>query len=221
MKESVSELHEQRMLDLAREYEGKGYKVVLQPNGSALPEFLHGLQPDLLAYGEDESVVVEVRSRTTLRSTGEEDLREFADRVDSAPGWRLELVVANPDDSSPIVQDGAREPDAKGIRERAVRALRLLDAGQADAAALLAWSAAEATLRRLADKSGVALESHRPAAIVKQLYVLGELDRAEYELLVAGVRLRNTLAHGFESPTPERAVVVGLTQWVRDAETTS
>ena len=54
---------EQKYLDNAvRDYERKGYRVVKEPDPAALSDFLKDFRPDLLAYGDEETVVIEVKS---------------------------------------------------------------------------------------------------------------------------------------------------------------
>lgn len=67
----------------AREYERRGYTVLIEPQDLALPEFLRGLRPDLIAHNAEEWVVVEVRSQASL--VGDDEL---ARRVLAARGYR-------------------------------------------------------------------------------------------------------------------------------------
>ena len=48
---------------VAQQYRDEGYEVVLEPRGDALPPFLDGFQPDLIARRGHEGVVAEVASK--------------------------------------------------------------------------------------------------------------------------------------------------------------
>jgi uncharacterized protein YutE (UPF0331/DUF86 family) len=65
------------------------------------------------------------------------------------------------------------------------------------AAFLIAWSAAEALLRRVAFKNGLDTAGYSPAALYKELYSIGVISRKAYEVFAAAVQARNTLVHGF------------------------
>ena len=59
-------IEERRVQEIAREYRDKGYEVVIRPGRSQLPDFLADYSPDVLACGENENLIVEVGSRTSL-----------------------------------------------------------------------------------------------------------------------------------------------------------
>lgn len=61
MQTSV-DIERRRLLELGREYRKLGYQVVLEPQREQLPAFLAPFQPDMLAWNDAESVVVEVNS---------------------------------------------------------------------------------------------------------------------------------------------------------------
>jgi uncharacterized protein YutE (UPF0331/DUF86 family) len=205
--QSLNRLENKRLLEVAREYERQGYRVVRRPGKAELPDFLSGFTPDLIAYGAAENVVVEVRSKSTL--SGAEDLTSLSSAVNATPGWRLDLVVTNPRSAS-VIDTRAEELDRDGIRARVETVrhlLRVTEEDEEDAAALLAWSAAEATLRAVARRHTIALEREQPALIVKKLYSLGALGREEYEVLQEALRFRNAIVHGYRLPESKRAIV--------------
>jgi hypothetical protein len=69
---------------VADDYRRRGYDVEVEPAANALPAFLHGFHPDLIARKPgDESVVVEVKVGT--RTSAAEQLREIAERVNQQP----------------------------------------------------------------------------------------------------------------------------------------
>lgn len=192
-------LESRRLKDVARAYRKAGYRVVVNPDESELPNFLRDFQPDLIAIADHESVVVEVKSQTGLVNA--QELRSLASLVNSQPNWRFELVVTNPRTSSVDVVP----TDVVWKRLNAIH--QLTDQGQAEAAFLLLWSATEAVLRMIAAREDVHIERLSPDAIVKQLATLGLLAREDQRTLLAAANLRNSLVHGLATATVESNVV--------------
>lgn len=91
-----SPLEHRRLLRLAREYDRAGYDVLLYPSDDVLPTVLQGCSIGLMAQGQDEVVIADVRSRQNLTLNGSADLRRLAEKVETLPGWRFNLVVTNP-----------------------------------------------------------------------------------------------------------------------------
>jgi hypothetical protein len=111
-------------------------------------------------------VIVEVKKHAEL---ADPTLLILARTVQDQPGWRLEVVV--PDavpsrwDAEPAYPIGGDVVD--GFLTLADEALRR---GQAEAATVLGWTAAEAALRLLAQKHNVVLEDLSPSLLVRQLF---------------------------------------------------
>ncbi|MGF1457431.1 MAG: hypothetical protein ACFBSG_00235 [Leptolyngbyaceae cyanobacterium] len=89
-------LEHRRLLRLAREYDRAGYDVVVYPEDDSLPTSLQGCSIGLIAHGEDETIVADVRSRPNLTLNGAADLRRLAEKINEIPGWEFNLVVTNP-----------------------------------------------------------------------------------------------------------------------------
>lgn len=195
----------------AEEYRVKGYRVSIQPDGAEIPEFLSAFRPDMIAYGDDENVVVEVKNRQMLREA--DYLPSLAERINAEPGWRLDLVAINPPMPLEVNQNVA-ELSRTEIRDRLATVNQLSTMTQDEAATLLAWSAVEAALRLIAKRKGVQLENNQPVFIIKKLFSLGILNREDYDLLIEGMRLRNVIAHGYRTPSMDRGLVAKLTKRV-------
>ena len=89
-------LEHRRLLRLAREYSRTGYEVLLYPTDEQLPQVLKGCSIGLVAKGEGDVIVADVRSRQNLTLNGSADLRRLAEKVETLPGWEFNLVVTNP-----------------------------------------------------------------------------------------------------------------------------
>lgn len=197
MTTSTENLERERLLKLAEEYRAKGYQVLFQPNPEELPDFLQGYRPDVIMQRGEEVVIVEVKSRASLNSPSSQYLRGLAQAVEQHPGWRLELVVTNPDDtldsqkSEGTLQEHeikSRLPVAKQLSEQ-----------HPESAILYVWSLVEATLRLVAEKEGLSLRKFDSLYLVKQLTTEGVISRSEYQLLMNALSFRNAIAHGFKT----------------------
>src|SRR5205814_7355561 len=112
--------------------------------------------------------------------------------------WRLELVVVNP--------PAAREVPPHGILVAQERIDHILHQAQVlsreksyEPAALMAWAAAEAILRRMALDSGVEVERKTTGSVLKLLYALGLIDDDQYDNFARAMEFRNAFAHGFDA----------------------
>ena len=197
MNKSAQEAYRRRIQQIADEYRSRGYEVVSEPTGSVLPEFLAGFHPDLIAYGPNDSVVVEVKMGTETAVS--ERYGELARRIQQQPGWRFSLVVVDrgSDEVAPLAQQLL---DREGIKDRLKEAQELRDRGVQDAAFLLLWSSVEALLRHIAAREELPLERVPSSAVLKELFSLGLLSRRGLDIALRAFSVRNSLVHGFETP---------------------
>lgn len=202
MRNEHAETLERRcILDIVREYKEKGYKVLLNPKSSDIPDFLANFRPDIVAYGPEENVVVEVKSKSSL--SGDKNLVLLSEAVNSVSGWRFELVVTNSKKTA-VVGDIAEEPSVEELRVHLSAVRQLLSIQQKEAATLLVWAVTEASMRLLAKQQSIELESNSPVFVMKTLFSQGVLSRDDYELLQEAMQFRNSLAHGYWSVEPEQ-----------------
>ncbi len=205
MVQSTNAAEQKSLDDAAREYEGRGYRVVKEPDTTQLPDFLAGFRPDLIAYGDRENIVIEVKSSAILPRS--RDIVSLADVVNERPGWRFDLIVTNP-----ATQEELTDLDWWEIRHRIADARELLS-DQENAAALLAWSAAEAVMRLVAGQNKINLgnaQRNSPSFLAKKLFSLGLLSRADYDVLSESIPLRNLIIHGYRATGPTREEVHAL-----------
>lgn len=197
---------------VAEDYRNKGYEVTLQPGPDQLPPSLSDYQPDLLARKGDETVVVEIKSRPTSRR--EPPLESLAKAVRALPGWRLELLLAEPDIAFPLPERTLpwSEREAGGALDEAEQ---LLKAGYAEAALLMAWAGTEAALRLVAEREGVKAERNEANFLLNRLTAEGVLGHREYQVLRGALSLRNAIAHGLKPDTIVRSKVPGLLRTAR------
>ncbi len=209
----------QAVARVAEDYRRRGYGVSVMPSGSDLPEFLAGYQPDIIARGPNESVVVEVKVGT--QTSVAERFREIAERVNRQPGWRFSLVYISPSAPDQLTEgEPAPLPD---LQKRARDADSLLQAGQPEAAFLLFWSSLEGTLRLLGRRAQLPLENLPSSALIRELYSTGEISRDHFDTLMRLLPIRNRLVHGLVGSTenvnvePLRGLVNTLLEDARSA----
>ncbi len=199
---TIVEIEKERLGQLAEEFRGKGYEVVLHPRSADLPGFLAPFQVDLIAKSAKENVVVQVKSSPELRS---EALVRLAKAVEKRSGWRFELLVINPSAALEVPMHSKLVGEAK-VNGLLREAEALNDDGRHEAAAMLAWSAAESVLRRLAKAAGFESERKSSAAVLKELYAAGKLTAEEYEDFSRAMEFRNAFSHGFAARIDGREV---------------
>src|SRR5437764_152748 len=84
-----------RLNEIAEDYRARGYDVKIDPRREDLPDFLSTFEPDLIASGRGETVVVEVKTRRELSSAPSPQALEAA--LQNRPGWRFELIIDGAD----------------------------------------------------------------------------------------------------------------------------
>ncbi len=186
---------------IAQDFESRGYSVVRRPTGADLPGFLDGYRPDLIAVGPTENVVVEIKS---FASTADADrFRGVADRVARQPGWRF-VLVAPPPREGVLPGEQLTSFDASEIRQRLEEAHALQASGHPEAALLLAWAAAEAALRLLAERESIPLRRPDTGTLLRELASEGVVDRDHFRQLSDSWRQRSAVAHGFRPQAASR-----------------
>jgi hypothetical protein len=196
MRNAHKLLKERHLHSLAQQYAREGYRVTLHPDRAARPAFLAAFEPDLLAIGIEPNVVGMVRLREELIDNAA--FLRLTEAVDTTPGWRLDIEVIPPI-TPPVVSPAAPEMTAGEVQARLGIARNLSAAGEQDSALLIAWSALETSLRRLAEEYDTEIDRPQPSALIQRLVWLGLLDQDDYARLQRALRYRNLAAHGFHT----------------------
>ena len=195
-----ADLENAKLEQLASEYRRKGYDVAVRPRENHIPVFLRPFQPDLIATSHGDNVVLEIKSSPELAS---ESIVKLAEAIEAQPGWRFELVVVNPPVAHEVPPHGALAADDR-VESILREAQALYRERRYEAAAMMAWSAAEAIFRRVAQANGLEAERKSSASVLKQLYASGLIDEDQYEVFSRTMEFRNAFAHGFTaSVAPE------------------
>ncbi|WP_234300707.1 hypothetical protein [Sphaerospermopsis aphanizomenoides] len=199
MNAQTKQMERERLLKVAQEYRQKGYEVILSPKLEELPDFLRDYRylPDMIVRRGEDAAVIEVKSRRSLMSSAH-NFKNLAALVNAHPGWRLELLMTNPDDElySSKIENSLQ---AEEIKSR-LQIAKQLTSNHPESAILYIWSLAEATLRLLAENEGLMLQKiESPLHLLKQLVTEGIISQTDYQLLMNNFQLRNAIAHGFKT----------------------
>jgi hypothetical protein len=194
---------------VAAEYRANGYTVTTRPDSTTRPSWLHQFEPDLIAVGEHESVIIEVKTTESLRAAA--GLRQLADTVAREPGWRLEVVmISTMRAAEPQVSAGSLIPAAQ-VLETIDAAQGLVENGYLEPAFLAAWTAFESAYRHALARDGVDPGVQPANAAFKTLLSLGYLTgEADVAHLRALWDVRNRLVHGYASETRPEAESIGF-----------
>ena len=208
--EDIIALEKRRADAIAKEYQNKGYEV----SREVVLDFFPGFRVDMVAKKGDESKVIEVKTRTSYAR--EPAIRKLADTLRSKPGWSFVLnLMGEPEVIYP--PDDARPFEREDVLGRIENAERLLELGFSEGAFLLAWSAAEATVRLLIEAEGICTIKR----MTNSGYTLGTavtegvLCREDYDYLFNMMKHRNAVVHGFNSNDFDEALVPDLIETTR------
>lgn len=208
MKTEIPIRESQKVVELATDYQSRGYKVVLPRSRSEGPDFLKssGYVPDIIARSEKENLIIEVKSRQTSHDLSR--LSEIAELVNAQPGWQFVLVFTNPRESSPV----PTRPSAQKAREllQKSRALRGQDQAHIEAAFLFAWVALEASLHLLPERRKSTKTPTTPWTLIRNAAMEGYIGRDDAEVLDRLFKLRNSLLHAGNETSPSSKEVEDL-----------
>ncbi len=194
---------------IAQEYIDKGYEVSREIS----LDFFPGILVDILVKKDDETKVVEVKSRSSLAKNPA--ISELARMLHSRPGWSFELNLVSEREKLDAPED-IRPFGGDDIIRRIEEAERLIGLGSIEAALVLAWSASEATVRMLIEEEGISINR-----VTSQAYTLGTavsegvISRDDYDYLTDVMKYRNATVHGFSADGFTVELVSGLIETTR------
>ena len=191
---TTSQMAQERIESLAAEYRAKGYKVSVRPSVDELPPFLKEFRPDIIATSPEGNVVIEVKPYPQFDA---EEAQELAKVVEQHPGWRFDVMLVNPP-VAPDVPAQEHLADDEQVTRMLENAETLSKEGHVEAAGLIAYSALETILRRLAQSEAPQIERQSSARVLKELYSLGKIHPDAFEKLLPLMEFRNAVAHGFK-----------------------
>ena len=192
----------------AQEYRSKGYEVMRE----AQLDFFPGVTADILVRKDCQTKVIEVKTRSSLAARNH--ITELAKVIEAKPCWSFELILVGEPHKlhSP---KGARSVKGEGIDLLIEQARRSLEAGLPAAAFLVAWSAAEATIRELLTEEVAPSDTVTSPLHVLDLGVFnGILTRSDYDALEHMRKYRNAIVHGFSVDDFSEDMVIRLIETI-------
>ena len=200
------ELEEKAILDQHEpSWVAQGYKVVRQPSGEHLPEFLHSYKPDAILVGRTPYVVVEVLRKGQLNI--EHKIQRLKTLLAGHDDWRLEVLYAG------IEPEQLPEVPSQQLRAF-VATVRKLASTEQRGALLLLWSVLEALTRRLEPTKTRRPQS--PGRVVELLAGAGYIAPSDAEHLRDAVQWRNRLVHGDLTISPSKKQILKLADLVEE-----
>jgi len=215
MKHSQIKREKDKIQELAREYKKKGYRVIIEPNKSELPDFIKSMdfQPDLIAFGDKENLIFEVKTSATIKSTKE--FSRIADSVKEHEGWDFVFVMTNPK-KSPSLKMDMEYPSIENSIQYVNKSEYLLsienDGEFNDMALLAAWSGFEAMIRyALAEFYEKGVEKN-VKSLLRDSIMYGVISREDAKFLDSLLLIRNNIAHGFYDKNIKKEKVLKLNE---------
>jgi|688.fasta_scaffold312258_1 uncharacterized protein YutE (UPF0331/DUF86 family) len=194
---------ERRIKEIAKDYESRGFTVIINPRESELPQFLKGFEPDIIARGETESVVIEVKTKGHINEL--KRFEELANNISQKKNWRFELVFTNPQEQ-PIRTSSEKTLDISKIKQRLIEIEKLKSTSQYSAAFLLGWATLEAAIRLKLQNEKSDSVNKATLSIIKTLFSLGLINQHDYRKLEKLNHIRNYLIHGFDQKIDKNLV---------------
>ncbi len=179
---------EQTVVDrLAADLRAEGYEVVRDPRGPVLPAFMGSYKPDLVAFGRDGNVAVEVKMR---RENSKLDVSGIAKLFEGRKDWEFRVFWVPVSEEEELL----RPQSIADIGRALSNAETLTSQERPDAGFLLAWAVFEALGRRIfADRFA---RPQTPGRLIEVMASEGVLTPDEATRLRFLVPFRNRLIHG-------------------------
>ena len=209
MPEDIAIAEKKRADAIAQEYRAKGYEVSREVELDFFPNF----RADIVATKGGEATVVEVKTRTSLWQTPAID--ELEKTLHSKPGWTFRLNLVDEREKL-LAPEGARPYSHADVQQKLEEAENLIKSGFAETSLIVAWAAAEATLRMLIAKYGIEIKRVTNSAYIIGLAVSeGVISRDDYDCLTDAMKRRNAIAHGFNAHGVDNEFAANLLKAIR------
>jgi hypothetical protein len=189
---------EHELQNIAKQYIGQGFHVVVHPGAEELPPFARDFRVEIVGRRGDEGVLVAVK-KTREAVALDTNMPRYAEATAAQPGWRFDFVVL--EGAAPTTTaNGAHEFSAEDIGKALRDAAEMNRMGYVRAAVISAWAGLEAAMRmRLRAAGEKAAWGTTPREMLNELYSSGILSVSEFHELGRIADFRNQTVHGFRS----------------------
>jgi REase_AHJR-like len=198
---------------VAQRYRDEGYEVVVRPSAEQIPPFIKDFQPDLIATRGSEGVIVEIKMNR-MDLSADHEISRLAETVNARPGWRLDLVVLEPETTLEKAAQEAAEPSDEQLAQILKTADELSEKGYSPYACVVAWGGLEAAMRRLRTDAEFYGRT-TPTELMRTLYGNGFLTREQFERLRDSYKIRSQVVHGLVPDQVDPDVVRYVTTTAR------
>lgn len=192
---------DQRLNLIAEQYRNKGFQVTENPTEEQLPAFLKEFQPALLVRQGDQTTAVAVTERNV--PAADQRIPEMARALQQHNNWNFELITT---EHSDLPLDFSASLTEAEINQQLAQARHLLGEGLIEAALLIAWSAAEAVLRKIGYQEELFPRYQISRSLIKILTIEGVISRGDHNRLMEAAQARNAVAHGYRVPQDPQIV---------------
>ena len=186
-----------KIRQVAKDYEKNGYKVIIDPNRSDIPSFINDYQPDIIATSENDNVIIEVKSRTDFSTI--EKLADIADIINKREKWRFELIVTTTkQETQSETEKITLELERNEIEQNLKAVKSILKQDLLASAFVLLWATLESISRQLLLVDKKNLTNKAPLVLIKTLFSFGYLTRTDLDALEKLFIVRNQIVHGYK-----------------------
>jgi uncharacterized protein YutE (UPF0331/DUF86 family) len=198
---------------VAQRYRDEGYEVVVHPRGEQVPPLLANSQLDLIATRGNEVVVVEVKINRIDFMT-DEHLTGLAEIINAQPGWRLDVIIMEPETTVDKASQEAAEPSDDQLGQILKAAEDMADKGYVPYACVVAWAGLEAAMRRIRDEAELYGKT-TPTELMRTLYGNGFLSKEQFDRVKESYKIRSQVVHGLVPPQVDPSLVRFMTTTAR------
>jgi len=191
------QIEQNKIRQVAKDYEKNGYKVIIEPHGTNIPYFIKDYQPDIIATSEKDNVIIEVKTRSNFSTI--DKLRDIADIVNNRENWRFELIVTT--SKQEVQSEIDRSTIELGLTEIERNFKTVKTAIKQElypSAFILLWAMLESIARQLLLEDKKKLNSRTSLVVIKTLFSFGHLTRKELDTLEKFFVIRNQIVHGYK-----------------------
>ncbi len=198
MTERYLDLEQSKLRELEKDFSSKGYKVLVRPGLFDLPEFLRDIPapPDLLATSPDDNVIVEIKSRKSIKS--DTQLAKLAEAVNAHEKWSFMLVYTNPKTKHQIRPESSHNiANISSLVNFIKEADATTESDETRKAHfLLLWAAFEAAASSALEKESFQTKKKSTFSLIRDAAMAGLISRTDSQKLEDLHKKRNELSHG-------------------------
>lgn len=190
----MKSLHDQKVEATAKELQAEGYEVIVDPSLDNMPFTLGGYTPDLVAFGNNDGIILEVKLSSARFSV--DRFQDLAEQISSHEGWRFLLVTLDDVTDSLFPNNDDELPSWAMLHSQLTAVEKLMVDGMLEPALLYLWGSLEGLLRKRAIAQYLPIDRLPPVKLLNHMYSSGEISIDEFDVIRAAMGKRNRVAHG-------------------------